>query len=122
MLLLAASMHASEKHDGVQDHLDHKVFKMAVNQMGAMIHVARPTFQALMDSNIISKEHGQELIMATELIDRVYQNIHKGGSPLSQAIPSEPDHAGLSSKRNPVGQSENVAEDIFINHGACDGK
>ena len=123
ILLLGASMYASENQGVSETHPDHKIFKLAMHNIGSILHVAKPTFQTLMDSKIISKEHGTELLMATELIDRVYKNINESGSALFQAIPSEADKAAeLSVRRSPVVHGNHPVEDVFLNHGAGDGK
>lgn len=123
ILLLGASICASENQGSAESHPNHKIFKLAMHNIGSILHVAKPTFQTLMDSDIISKEHGTELLMATELIDRVYKNINKSGSALFQAIPSEADKAAeLSSRRNPVVSDSHAAEELFLNHGAGDAK
>lgn len=123
ILLLGASMYASENQGSAESHPDHKIFKLAMHNIGSILHVAKPTFKALMDTHMISKDHGDQLLMATELIDTIYENINKGGSALFKAIPSEADKAAeLSGRRSPVVPGSHPAEELFLNHGAGDAK
>lgn len=121
ILLLGASLHASEKHE---DHPDHKAFKVAMHNVGAVLHVARPIFQSIADANLISKEHSLELLLATDMINKIYKIVDEGSSNLFHPIPNKADKPQLSGRSNPVvpGEAEHLAEELFLNHGAGDAK
>lgn len=112
-------MYASEK----QDHPDHKAFKVAMHNVGAVLHVARPIFQSIADANLISKEHSLELLVATDIINKIYKIVDEGSSNLLHPIPSEANKATeLSGRRSPVVPGSHPAEELFLNHGAGDAK
>lgn len=105
ILLLAASMYASEQHNDIKHHPHHKIFKEALKNVNKILDEAMPAVQTMANAQIITKKEAQGLVNAKVLFSLIEQNAD--GIHLSEIAKNLTNHKTI---------------ERLMHHGVFDGK